>query len=241
MKMRYLAAALLLLGTAPANADAINNLSLSIIPDPDIVPQSQSNPCIICATNQAHNPPTFGYNNFVSNGSTDTFNMFSTNLFTTLGDGVQGEAYTRAQLRAIFNPNNLPVELRFAVAVDINTTQAKSEFLDFFQLIDLGGPGLGDETVIFDLRNIALPGIHNGNGEADYLITGFDLSGIPDDARLLFRAAWHGAVDGGESFYLVPQLVAVPGPMAGAGIPGLLMACAGLVALVRRRRRQAAA
>jgi len=237
---RLLFAALLALATVPAHADAINNLTIDIIPDPIIVPQSQSNPCIICATNQAHNPPTFGYNNFVSNGSTDTFNMFSTNLFTTLGDGVQGEAYTRAQLRQIFNPLNLPVELRFAVAVDINTTGARSEFLDFFQLIDLGGVGLGDETVIFDLRNVALPGIHNGNGEADYLISGFDLSGIPDDARLLFRAAWHGAVDGGESFYLVPQLVAVPGPVVGAGIPGIIAACAGLIALARRRRRQAA-
>jgi hypothetical protein len=32
--------------------------------------------------------------------------------------------------------------------------------------------------------------------------------------------------------------VAVPGPIAGAGVPGLVAACAGLLALVRRRRRK---
>ena len=30
----------------------------------------------------------------------------------------------------------------------------------------------------------------------------------------------------------------VPGPIAGAGVPGLIAACAGLLALGRRRRRQ---
>lgn len=34
--------------------------------------------------------------------------------------------------------------------------------------------------------------------------------------------------------------VAVPGPIVSAGLPGLLAACGGLIALARRRRRQAA-
>lgn len=50
-----------------------------------------------------------------------------------------------------------------------------------------------------------------------------------------------GSTDGAESFLAFNQAsVAVPGPIVGAGIPGLVAACAGLFGLNwRRRRRQA--
>lgn len=241
-------AAVLLACTAlasPASADAVNNLGLITIPDPDVVPQSASAPCIICATNQAHNPTGFGFNNFDSQGNDSTFNLFSTNITgasVALPGGAEDQTnvtpYTAGQLVNFLQ--SLGASLTFSVAIDINTTGAKSEFLDFFQLIDLGAPGIGDETVLFDRRNVALPGIHNGNGAADYLLTGFDLSGINIGDRLLFRAQWHGAVDGGESFYIVPNVAVVPGPVVGAGIPGLLAALGGMWGLNRYRRRRTA-
>jgi hypothetical protein len=48
--------------------------------------------------------------------------------------------------------------------------------------------------------------------------------------------------DGAESFLGFPQSAAVPipGPIAGAGLPGLVAACAGLFALARRRRQKIA-
>ena len=241
MKMRYLAAALLLLGTAPANADVINNLTISKITAPDEVPQSKSNPCIICATT-ASQPAGIGYNNFNSTGNDSSFNLFSSNITGAFANDDQTTVtpYTAGQLRNFLQA--LGFALTFDVAVDINTTVKNSEYLNYFQLIDLGAPGLGDETVIFDLRNYAMPEVNQGNGTADYLISGFSLAGLADDTRLLFRASWSGAVDGGESFYIVPRLTAVPGPVVGAGIPGLIAGCVALWGLARhRRRRQAAA
>jgi hypothetical protein len=44
------------------------------------------------------------------------------------------------------------------------------------------------------------------------------------------------AFPGGE----IRGFLAVPGPIAGAGLPGLVVACAGLLALARRRRQKAA-
>jgi len=237
---RLLFAALLALAAVPAYGDAINNLTIQTIPDPDVVPQSASAPCIICATTQAHNPVGFGYNNFNSTGNTSSFNLFSSNITGAFasGDDVNVTPYTGGQLRNFLIAVGDPI-LQFAVAVDINTTGANSEFLELFQLINLdAAPG---SRVIFDLRNVALPGVNNGNGAADYLISGFDLSSVNIGDRLIFRAQWSGAVDGGESFYIVPVITAaVPGPLAGAGIPGIIAACAGIIALARRRRRQAA-
>ena len=236
MKKLLLAATMLTALASGAHADAVNNLSIGIIPDPDVVPQSASAPCLICATTQAHNPVGFGYNNFDSTGNTSSFNLFSTNITGTLGNGVEGTPYTSGQLRTFLQSVG-DFSLSFAVAVDINTTGANSEFLELFQLINLdAAPG---SRVIFDIRNVAMPGINNGNGAADYLITGFDLSSVNVGDRLLFRAQWSGAVDGGESFYLVPILSQVPGPVVGSLLP-TAMAGLGLLGFSYWRRRRAA-
>jgi len=233
-------AALAVLAVTPARADVVNNLTFGLL-GALAVPQSQSAPCVICATNTAQNPVGFGYNNFVNTGATDTFNVFSSNITGAFGNGddVTVTPYTSGQLRTFLENNGF--QLTFGVAIDINTAggpNGDAHHLDFFQLINLDAP-IGSK-IIYDIRDIAMPVVDNGNGKADYLLTGFDLSGVNIGDRLLFRAAFHGASDGGESFYIVPQLTAVPGPMAGAGVPGLIIALGGLIAFNRRRKQRLA-
>src|SRR5215475_4249279 len=97
------------------------------IPGNTVGPQSNSNPCIIAAT-QCQQPAGFGFNNFTSAGNIAAYNMFSTTPTATVADGVQGTPYTGAQLDAV-------APLGFVVAIDVNTTQAAGETLELFQVI----------------------------------------------------------------------------------------------------------
>jgi hypothetical protein len=239
MKKLLLATAVGMMLAAPAYADALNNLTIGALPNP--VPQSLSNPCIICGTTAPGQPNTIGYNNFSNHGNDTSFNTFSTNI---IGGGVlvgdlqaNAIAYKGSILEAFLNAGGLDPAFSFGVAIDINTAQ-NGETLTAFQLIDLSLPA--GQRVIFDFTgSLALPDINNGNGKGDYLISGFDLAaaGVQPGDDLIFHAAWSGASDGAESFYIVPVVTAVPGPIAGAGIPGVLAAFAGLFALNRRRRQ----
>ena len=184
-------------------------------------PQSTSNPCIIAGT-QCQQPAGFGFNNFTSSGAISSYNMFSTTPTANVADGVQGTPYTVAQIDAV--TNNLP----FVVAIDVNTTAAAGETLQLFEVIVNG-------VVAYNFIGPALIGnvANNGNGFGDWSLGVIDLSGFAQTATVLFHAVWNNATDGAESFFIV----AVPGPLAGAGLPGLVAACCGLIAFARRRRQ----
>ena len=164
-------------------------------------PQSTSNPCVICGTN-AQNPAGFGYNNFTESGSISSYNMWSTTPTATVADGVQGTPYTVAQIETAVN--NSP----FVVAIDVNTTGAESETLQLFEVWDTT-----TQTVLYNYIGPTVIGAvnNNGNGWADWTLGNINLSGLPSTDGILFHAYWNNAVDGAESFFLVPTS-AVPEP-----------------------------
>ena len=163
-------------------------------------PQSTSNPCIIAGT-QCQQPAGFGFNNFTQSGNIASYNMFSTDPTANVADGVQGTPYTVGQIDGI--TNNQP----FSVAIDVNTTGAKGETLQLFEVIVNGavvynyvGP-----TVIGGIAN-------NGNGFGDWTLGVIDLSAFADSATVLFHAVWNNASDGAESFFILTSPVPVPEP-----------------------------
>jgi hypothetical protein len=241
-KFGLMAGALVALAfSVPVKADVINNLTITALPVGQIVPQSASNPCIICGTTAGLQPATIGYNNFSNHGNDTSFNTFSTNI---LGGGVlvgdlQANAlpYSGQLLEAFLNAGGTDPNFTFGVAIDINTASG-GETLTAFQLIDLSKPA--GSRIIFDFTgSLALPDINNGNGKGDYLITGFCLScaGVLPGDNLIFHAAWSGATDGAESFYIVttPSIADVPEPGSIALLGGGMLML-GSVAWYRRRR-----
>jgi len=187
-------------------------------------PQSSSNPCVIAGTT-CQQPNAFGYNNFVSNGSTADFNMYSTTPTGTVADGVQGSPYTVGQLAGAGL-------VSFNVAIDVNTTSAAGETLQLFEVLGRTASNL-PYTVLYNyigptnIANIA----NNGNGYADWTLNTVNLAALPSTEQILFHAVWTNASDGAESFFLIST---VPEPET----YGLLLSGLGLMGFMARRRRQ---
>lgn len=201
--------------------------------------QPQNIQCIICGTNQPQQDGLFAYNNYQQGGNISSFAASSTASFAANGHGDQlannilGTGYEVSFLKA-FLLANLPGVIN--VGIDVNTaTGAGPEILNRFVVVDLENKIILADTGVI---NKALPTLNNGSGFPDYTISGFniDRNDLQADSRIAFIGLWSNTSDGAESFFLVPQ--AVPGPVVGAGIPGVLAACMALWGFARNRRRR---
>jgi len=252
MKKLLLTTAALVALALPAQADVIlggqnwsfagvDNLTLTPAPPPGNQPLNA--PCVICGDNQPQQPATFGYTDFHNTGTPgQDLRYFSTNVSGGGDPGLDavGTGYDGSFLRAFLLANGSP-NLTFSIGIDVNDTNDPQVLESFFLL------NLTTHTVlaVYSLGpgGTALVNSSNGTGFPDWTLSGFNITpGVDISAgdQLIFYARLSNANDGPDSFFLVPgQTAAVPGPVVGAGLPGLIAACGGLFALSRRRRRAA--
>jgi hypothetical protein len=197
--------------------------------------------CVICGDNQPQQQTDFGYTNFKNTGSADSLIYFSTNVsgggnagFDTVGTPYDG-SFLRAYLANNGDPN-----LTFSIGIDVNDT-GQAQTLEAFALLNLTQHTVLAQYSLLQPGGALIPSQNNGTGFPDYTLSGFDINigtDIQLGDQLIFYARISGANDGPDSFFLIPQ--AVPGPVVGAGLPGLLAGFIGLWGLARRgRARQA--
>ena len=249
MRKYLLAAALLGALASPASADirtlgGLNwdsagsiDLSLSNAQPPGNQPQN--NPCIICGANQPNQTNTalgFGYTDYGNQGNQTSETYFSSGILrdTVLGsDTISAVNYSGAQLKAVVTALG-GVNGGFSIGIDVNDTNSPQTLESFFFL------DLTSKTVIASFLpaladSVDLLAPNNGTGFPDFQLTGLTTAGLIDDHQYAFFARMTNTNDGPDSFFIV---AAVPGPVVGAGIPGLLMACGALWGFARNRRRR---
>ena len=247
MKKLLLTAAMLGALSAPAYAQVVlggqtwTNTGTTLSLDATVPGGNQplNTPCVICGDNQPQQQADFGYTNYKNSGNISDIIFFSTNVSGGANPGLDtvGLPYDGSFLRAFLLANGDP-NLQFSIGIDVNDT-GTPQTLEAFALLNLTQHTVLAQYSLLQPGGTLIPSQNNGTGFPDYTLSGFDINlgtDIQAGDQLIFYARISGANDGPDSFFLVPQQV--PGPIVGAGIPGLIAACGVLLGLARSRKRK---
>ncbi len=159
----------------PANADPV---TLSVSTGPSLQ-QIDNRPCVI-GDPSCHNPSTFAFTLLSPQDAADT---------------VSSPTYTVSQIRNLVGGNT------FFVGLDLNQAMGQNSgdyVLESFML------SVNGQTAFSTAAPVTLAPINPGNGFSDASITGFDLTGLPGNASLVFTTTFSGGTAGREQYFLRP-------------------------------------
>jgi len=209
--------------------------------------QTTNIPCIICGAHQPQQPSLLGYNLFGNTGNANTVSFFSTAVVPTQGgSGLAIDQFAGATGYSLLPGSPLLTalgnNLTFTIGIDVNDTNTPQTLESFWVL------NVTDHTVLAVFSPNPLDGqlliaANNGTGFPDMtlsLLGGslINLSNVDPNDKLMFFARITGANDGPDSFFIQPNLSAVPIPAVGAGMPGIIAFFAGLLYWMRNRRNR---
>lgn len=192
-------------------------LTLTAVTSAPFYQQTTNNPCVI-GDPSCQSPAGWTYTTFASGASSYT--------------NVQSPTYTVSQIFNIVNNN------AFMIGVDVNQTNVV-QTLGFFGMYVNGNLAF-DYSPASPTPVPPTSGGGNGNGWADYVLSGFSLAGLNSNDSVYFKVTMPLVNDGREEFFLISTPSQeppppIPEPTTSALIGGGLI---GLGLLSRRFRKQ---